>query len=420
MLQFNGLLFAFLALIVLQAAVKWLLNRLNVDHLKRWGHKVPEALAKEIDAATLDRMTDYTVESSRLSSLENIADELLTLIILLAGFLPWLQVSVMRLQLPFVFSGLVFFGLLALLTAALALPFGYYRTFVLEKKYGFSTITLPLWLIDLLKGLVIAAILMGILLAALLALIHWAAATWWLWVWALFAAFQLLILWLYPVVIAPLFNKYEPLADQNLKEAIADLLGKSGLQAGEIYQMDAGKRSRHTNAYFTGWGKTKRIVLFDTLLASHTPEEILAVLAHEAGHWKGRHLAKQLLFRTVGSLFTLYLVYRLLSWPLLYRTFGFAEDVPWAGLGLLSLLGGPVFYFLSPCGAALSRRFEKEADDFTCRLTGGRPMRNALIRLAKDNLANLFPHPLYAWFYYSHPPLLERIARLAKNCRTPT
>jgi len=407
-----------LALLVLQAIVQWLLNRLNIGHLKRRGHQVPPALAGEIDAHTLDRMTDYTVESSRLTSRETLVDELLILLILLAGFLPWLQAGVMRRQLPFVLSGLVFFGLLALLTAALALPFGYYRTFFLEKKYGFSTITLPLWLSDLLKGLVISAFLMGLLLAALLSLIHWAAATWWLWVWALFALFQLLILWLYPVVIAPLFNKYEPLKDENLKEAITELLGKSGLKAGAIYQMDAGKRSRHTNAYFTGWGKTKRIVLFDTLLASHTPAEILAVLAHEAGHWKGKHLAKQLVFRTAGSLFTLYAVYRLLNWPLLYQTFGFAGVVPWAGLCLLSLLGGPAFYFLSPLGAAVSRRFEREADDFTCRLMGsGLPMRSALVRLAKDNLANLFPHPFYAWFYYSHPPLLERIARLEKNCR---
>jgi STE24 endopeptidase len=177
--------------------------------------------------------------------------------------------------------------------------------------------------------------------------------------------------------------------------------------------MDAGKRSRHTNAYFTGLGKTKRIVLYDTLLSSHTHEEILSVLAHEIGHWRKRHILKQLIFMEAASLGIFYLIFRFVEWPYLYQTFGFSQNIPYAGLFLASALLGPLGFFLTPFGTVIMRRFEREADEFAYALTGTvAPLCSALKRLAKDNLSNLHPHPLYAWFYYSHPPLTERIAYL--------
>jgi STE24 endopeptidase len=224
------------------------------------------------------------------------------------------------------------------------------------------------------------------------------------------------MIWLYPVLIAPLFNKFEPVRDEALKEDIISLMAKVGLKAKGVFQVDAGKRSKHTNAYFTGLGKTKRIVLFDTLLNSHSADEILSVLAHEAGHWKKKHIMKQLVFTEAISLAAFYLVYRLIDWPLLYQTFGFSERLPYAGLLLVAALLGPVTFFLTPVGAAVMRIFEREADDYCLNLIGTvKPMVSALKRLAKDNLANLHPHPLYAWFYYSHPPLAERIARLQQE-----
>jgi STE24 endopeptidase len=284
---------------------------------------------------------------------------------------------------------------------------------VIEKRYGFSTITMRLWITDLIKGLLISTILLGILLGAMLALVYYAEHTWWFWAWLVFSAFQLLIVWLYPLLIAPLFNKFEPIENEALKEAIIALMARVGLKTGGVFQVDAGKRSKHTNAYFTGLGKTKRIVLYDTLLRSHAPDEILSVLAHEAGHWKKRHIIKQLVLTETISLVFLYLVYRLISWPLLYQTFGFAEKLPYVGLLLIAALFGPAAFFLTPIGVALTRRFEREADDFCYNLVRTTmPMTNALKRLARDNLANLHPHPFYAWFYYSHPPLTERIARL--------
>ena len=193
------------------------------------------------------------------------------------------------------------------------------------------------------------------------------------------------------------------------------MMGKVGLRIKGVFKMDAGKRSKHTNAYFTGIGRTKRIVLFDTLLASHTDEEILSILAHEIGHWKKKHVLKQLLPLEIVSLAVFYGVAKCLEWPLLYRTFGFEESVPYTGLFLIGMLIGPLSFFAQPLESAISRRFEREADDFMLGLLKtAEPMCSALKRLAVDNLANLTPHPLYAWFYYSHPPLVERIVRLQR------
>jgi len=413
MVQLNGLLTAFLILFLLRLLLKETLTRINIRHLQRHGRQVPEMLRDEIDEATLFRMTDYTVTTSRFASLEGIFNDLLTLAVLLGGLLPWLTGVIAGWHLHFVPSGLLFFGILTLAGSMLDIPFDLYRIFKIEKRYGFSTMTFRLWLTDLLKSLGVSVILMGLLGGAFLALILYAEESWWFWSWLLFASFQLLMLWLYPVVIAPLFNRYEPIGDQDLKEAVMDLANRTGLEVSGIYQVDEGKRSRHTNAYFTGLGKTRRIVLYDTLLASHSREEILAVLAHEIGHWKKKHILKQLVFMELASLGIFYLFSLLLDWPLLYTTFGFPEPVTYAGLLLIGILAGPFFFFLTPLGSAALRRFEREADDYSRTLMGTTaPMVRALKRLAKDNLANLFPHPLYVQFYYSHPPLLERIGRL--------
>jgi STE24 endopeptidase len=237
--------------------------------------------------------------------------------------------------------------------------------------------------------------------------------SWWFWAWVFFTLFEIVLLWIYPVVIAPLFNKYEPLTDEALKDKITTLMAKVDLKTKGIYQVDEGKRSKHTNAYFTGIGKTKRIVLYDTLLASHSADEILAVLAHEIGHWKKKHILKQLIFMIIASLILLYFIYLILGWHPLYGAFGLKVTPVYAGLFLVSLYLTAAGFFLSPVGATIMRRYEREADKMAWELTGtSASMINALKRLAKDNLANLHPHPLYVWFYYSHPPLIERIEYL--------
>jgi STE24 endopeptidase len=413
MVQWNILLIVFLVLFTAGALFRWFLTYLNVRHLRRYGHRVPDVFRDEIDEATLVRMSDYTADSSRFGAVEHFFDDAVTLIILLSGFLPLLVGFILSWELNVILSGLIFFGILALISSVLDIPFSLYSTFVIEKKYGFSTITLKLWIADLIKSLLLSAILMGILLGAMLALIRYAEYSWWFWGWLVFSGFQLLMVWLYPVLIAPLFNKYEPVQDEMLKEAIIALMTKVGLKTEGVFQVDAGKRSTHTNAYFTGLGKTKRIVLYDTLLTSHSSDEILSVLAHEAGHWKKKHIMKQLIFTEIAALGVFYLIYRLMEWPLLYHTFGFEEKIPYAGLLLIAALFGTVSFFQTPISAMVMRKFEREADDYCLNLIGtAKPMANALKRLAKDNLANLHPHPFYAWYYYSHPPLAERIARL--------
>jgi STE24 endopeptidase len=416
MVQWNSLLIVFLVLFIAGALFRGFLTYLNVRHLRQHGHHVPDVFQGEIDEATLARMSDYTADSSRFGMVEHFFDDAITLIILLSGFLPLLVALILSWNLHFILSGLVFLGVLALLSSVLDIPFSLYSTFVIEKKYGFSTITLKLWLADLIKSLLISSALLGILLSAMLALFHYAEQSWWFWVWLVFSGFQMLMIWLYPVLIAPLFNKYEPVQNEALKDAIIALMAKVGLKTEGVFQVDAGKRSTHTNAYFTGLGKTKRIVLYDTLLTSHSSDEILSVLAHEAGHWKKRHIMKQLVFTETASLGVFYLIYRLMDGSLLYHTFGFEEKLPYVGLLLIAALFGTVSFFLTPLGAMAMRKFEREADDYCLNLIGtAKPMTDALKRLAKDNLSNLHPHPFYAWFYYSHPPLAERIVRLQRG-----
>jgi STE24 endopeptidase len=356
-------------------------------------------------------MVDYTVENSRLGSKENLVDDIIALAVLFL-LLPSFVSALVGLKIHFIWQALIFFGVFAAIGGIVGIPFDLYDNFVLERKYGFSTITWRIWITDLIKSLIISAILMIIMVSAFMSFIHYLPRSWWFWAWIFFTLLEIVLLWLYSVLIAPLFNKYEPIKDEQLKEKINALMEKVGLKTKGVFQVDEGKRSKHTNAYFTGIGKTKRIVLYDTLLASHSTDEILAVLAHEIGHWKKKHILKQLMFMIPASLVLLYFVYLILSWPPLYAAFGVQVTV-YAGLFLVSLYLSSAGFFLSPIGAAIMRRYEREADRVACELTGtSAPMIDALKRLAKDNLANLHPHPLYVWFYYSHPPLLERIEYL--------
>jgi STE24 endopeptidase len=406
------LLAIFLILFVGRMALRYVLQWLNMKNLKVHGKEIPPVFEGEIDEATLNKMVDYTYDQSRLEAGENLAGDIIELAVLFL-LLPLLVVWLTGMNLNIIGQALIFFAALAVISGIAGLPFDLYHTFVLERKYGFSTITWKLWLADLFKSLLISAIMMAIIVSVLIAFITYLPKSWWFWGWASFTLFQLVMLWLYPVLIAPLFNKFEPIQDESLKEKIMALLSKAGFQAKGIYQVDEGKRSKHTNAYFTGIGKTKRIVLYDTLLSSHTQEEIVSVLAHEIGHWKKKHILKQLAFMILASLILFYLVYLIVSWPPLYRAFGMIQTPVYAGLFLVSLYLAAGGFFLSPAGSAITRHFEREADRMAFDLTGtAKPMVSALKRLAKDNLSNLHPHPWYVRFYYSHPPLNERIEYL--------
>ena len=413
MIQLNAFLFIFLALYLLQSCTQTYLHRLNLSYLRRKGNDVPELLRDLIDGEKFRKISAYTVESDQFGMMATLFDQAVFLAILLSGLLPWLVNLIQSWGFGVITGGWVFFAILSSVAHLLRLPFGFYNTFVIEERYGFNTMTPRMWFADLAKGLIIAAALGGLILGSLMVLLVCGGRTWWVWAWMVLGAFEWLLLWLFPIIIAPLFNKFDPIEDKTLGHRIENLMGKVGLRVKGVFQMDASKRSRHTNAYFTGIGKNKRVVLFDTLLTSHTKDEILAVLAHEIGHWKRKHLLKQLVPLELLSLAGLYLVARLLDWPLLYQTFGFETSVPYAGFYLIGALISPLAYFVRPAESWIAKRFEREADDFSVKLLGNaEPLREALKRLATDNLSNLTPHPLYAWFYYSHPPLIDRISRL--------
>ena len=416
MIQLNLLLFAFLTVFLLRSGTQILFNGLNISCLRQHGSTVPEVFRDIVDQEKLRKISAYTVDSDRFHLVTSLVDQGFSLVILLSGLLPWSVKIIASWGFGDVVSGLILFGALSILGLLLRTPFNLYDTFVIEDRYGFNTTSFKVWVSDLLKTIILSTILGGLLLGLLLALVVYGGETWWVWAWMAVGGFELIILWLFPRVIAPLFNKFEPIENQALAHRIGTLMEKAGLRAKGVFRMDAGKRSKHTNAYFTGIGKSKRIVLFDTLLESHSEEEILSILAHEVGHWKKKHVIKQIVLLELLSLAIFYGVAKFLNWSLLYRTFGFQEYISYIGLFLIGALLGPLGYFAQPLESAISRKFEREADDVVLDLMKtAEPMKHALKRLAADNLANLTPHPLYAWFYYSHPPLAQRIGRL----RTP-
>lgn len=404
---------AYLVLFVFCAAVRLALEEINNAHLRRRGGEVPAEFAGLVDGGTLQRMRDYTVTRSRFGSLESLAGDILVLVILFSGFIPWVDSLVAGHS--FVWAGILFFLGTAVPGWLLGIPFDLYGTFGIERRFGFSTATIRLWLSDLVKSSVLSLVLLMVVLGVMLALIQAAPGSWWLWVWLFYAGFQLLLTWLYPVLIAPMFNKFEPLDDEDLVAGITELTSRVGFRLKGVYRMDASRRSRHSNAYFTGVGSARRIVLFDSLLENHEQEEILAVLAHELGHWKKRHVRRQLAMALGGSLVVLWLAWRLSGWGLLYESFGLDAGHIYVGLLVLGLLVRPLFFFLAPVPGLISRRYERQADAFARELTGsGSALVAALKRLATDNLSNLYPHPVYSWFYYSHPPLIERIRELER------
>ena len=402
-----------LCLYLLTLAFGLWLRALNLRHLKRYGETVPPEFAGAIDPEALRRSCAYTLAQSRLGLVESLFGSALTLAFLFGGLLPLYDRWVGSLSGSFVIAGLLFFLGLQLAQTLLDIPFSLYRNFVLEARFGFNVMSGRLWLADLVKSTLLSLLLLGLLTAGALAIIQASPQRWWLWVWALVALVTLFLMYLSPTLIEPLFYKFEPVRDEELKARIEALTQKAGLRVSAVQQVDASRRSRHSNAYFTGIGRVKRIVLFDTLLAQMTHDEILAILAHEAGHWKKGHIRRRLWSAELLSLAAFFLAFHLLQWGGLPQLLEIAEASFFAQVVILGFLGSLVSFPLTPFGSWLSRRHERQADRFAVELTGEPgPLASALVKLAKENLANLHPHPLYAWFHYSHPPIVERVRAL--------
>jgi len=345
--------------------------------------------------------------------IESLLSHLLLIVFLFGGLLGLYDRWIEDMQLSFILSGLLFFACLSVAKYLIDLPFNLYHQFVIEERFGFNTMTWRLWLSDQIKGLLVSAVLLGLLLSGALWLVQAAPHSWWLWVWGFFALFSLFLMYVSPYVIEPLFFKFEPLGQPELEGRITRVMEKAGLKVSRVFQVDASRRSRHSNAYFTGIGRVKRIVLFDTLLEQLTADEIVAVLAHEVGHWKKRHVFKRLVTVQLLSLVFLVASWWLINTGVLPGLIGLKEGSFFAQVIILSLLASLAGFAVSPLWSALSRRDEYQADRFACALSGdAEALAAALVKLSRDNLANLRPHPVYAAFHYSHPPVIERVRRL--------
>lgn len=411
MISFNTYLIAYICIYLASFSLYIVIERINANYLKRYGQKVPVAFNGMIDEKELKKISRYTADNIRFKLVQYSVSKVIFLYIILSGILPWLAASLV--QVNFLIAGLVFFAVIGLVEVSMGLPFDYYHSFVLEERYGFNTKTLKIWLSDLIKSMLVVIIIGTFLLCTLLLMVKYAGQNWWIWAWAIFLCFQLLMTVLYPTIIAPLFNKFTPLEDSELKDNIKRLAEEEGLNVGGIYQMDATRRTRHTNAYFSGLGRAKRIVLFDSLIQSHSQDEILAILAHEVGHLKKNHIKKQLIIIAFVSLLLFFMASKLLTWNVIYESFGFSNMPCYVGLFLVGILWEPVNFFISPIGMAISRRFEREADFYSLGIVKtAKPLTTALKKMAKENLSNLRPHPIYVCFNYSHPPLLQRIEYL--------
>lgn len=407
------MLLLFFILYVAVVLFGYFLKYLNLRHLERYGAEIPEAFAGEIDGALLKKTRDYTVENSRFGFLESTFNNVVVLVFLFGGLLQIYNTYVLSLTGSFIVGGLLFFLLLTYASTILSIPFDLYSTFRIENKYEFNTVTPRIWVTDLFKSLLINTIFLGVLLAVAFWLIKAAPGTWWIWVWGFMLAFGIFMMYISPYVIEPLFNKYTPVDDPVLEDRIRELMAKVGIRVSRIFKMDASRRSKHTNAYFTGIGKVKRIVLYDTLLEKLTEEEIIAVLAHETGHWKKRHLLKGIIVSQVMVLIGAYLAYHFTQSDFLTDLFRVEPSSFFAKLVILGFLYSIVSFPLTPLLNLLTRYYEREADAFACSVTGDREgLATSLIKLAKDNLSNLHPHPWYAAFHYSHPPVVERVRRI--------
>ena len=406
----------FISFFVLTLVLRFWLAGRQMRHVLANRSAVPAEFSQKILLDAHQKAADYTVAKTGLGLLSLVFSSAVLIGFTLLGGLQWLSMTVLGASgpgMPYQIGLIVAFGVIS---SVLDLPFDYYRQFVLEERFGFNKMSVRLWLTDMLKGVLVGAVIGLPLIWVMLTLMDRTGPLWWLYAWAVWSVFQLLMMVLYPTVIAPLFNKFTPLADASLQERIEALMARVGFASKGLFVMDGSKRSAHGNAYFSGFGANKRIVFYDTLLARLAPQEIEAVLAHELGHFKLKHIVKR-----IGVMFVISLAFLALL--------GYLKNQVWfyTGLGVDPLLGAgsdalalflfmlvlPVFIFvLSPLTSISSRKHEFEADAFAATHSDARDLVSALVKMYEDNASTLTPDPLHSAFYDSHPPASVRIRQL--------
>jgi STE24 endopeptidase len=404
-----------LGLILLRYFFELWLDSLNSDYVRRHADEVPEAFREIMDEATYRKSVRYTLAKARFGTLSDTYSTVLLCALLFTGWLATIFEQVAAWTGESAWGFAIALWIVILLMSTLSLPFSWWSQFRLEARFGFNNSTQHTWWADQAKGVALSFALGVPLLSLLLWLVNASGSHWWLWAWGTVVAFQLLMSVLAPIFILPLFNKFSPLPDGSLRDRLDDLAKRTGFVNAGIQLMDGSKRSKHSNAFFTGLGKGRKIALFDTLVEQLDEAELEAVLAHEIGHYKLRHVPKRIAWSFVTTLIGFWVLSILAGQSWFAKSFGFEPVI--AGVFLLfGLLAGAVTFWLSPLSNFCSRKFEYEADAFASEAIGsGGPLITALRKLNRENLSNLTPHPWYSGFHYGHPALLEREAALQYN-----
>jgi len=402
-----------LAAILIDFALGIVSNRLNLKALSR---NLPDEFEDVYDEQTYAKSQEYTRVNTRFGFITGTFDLLLLLAFWFAGGFNWLDQLARGFEFGVIGTGLIFIGALVLAKIIISLPFSIYSTFVIEERFGFNKTDTKTFVMDRLKGLLLSVLIGAPLLAGIIAFFEFGGTWAWVYAWLAVTAFSLVMQYIAPTWIMPLFNKFETLEDGELRQAIEAYAEKVDFPLQGIYVMDGSKRSSKSNAFFTGFGKNKRIALFDTLIENHTTEELVAVLAHEIGHYKKKHIVKNMTISTLhtGIMFALLSIF--LQVPALFDAFFMEEMSVYAGLLFFGLLYSPVETILGIFMQMMSRKHEYEADYYAASTTGEpEQMVNVLKKLSKDNLSNLTPHPFYVFLNYSHPPVLRRIEAIRNS-----
>ena len=413
MLTANLIYTSFYVFFITSLVIKTVLLLLNMKHVKAHFNEVPTQFQDTISIDDHQKAQNYTLDKNKMGMISLFLHAVILIVWLESSALNSLVSSVMEITNSPIHQGVLFLFLFSIINSILGLPESLYSTFVLEEKYGFNKTTAKTFIIDLIKQFIVSLVIGIPFIYLVLYILYSLGSMWWLYTWAFIIAFQFIIIWAYPKFIAPLFNKFTKLEDAELKEAIGSLSKSTQINFEDYFVMNASMRSAHGNAYFTGFGKNKRIVFFDTLLKSLSTSEVIAVLAHELGHLKRKHILKSIIMSSLFLLAGLYILGLLYQNPEFFKAFHISTNEPFMALLLFMLITPYYTFFFTPISSWLSRKNEFEADEFAATHASPKKLISALLKMYKDNSSTLTPHPVYSKFYFSHPPANERIQFLS-------
>lgn len=404
----------FLIALFAKSLIESYLDKRNMDHIIKNRDAVPFKFKDQITLADHQKAADYSVEKIKASQVFHLVDLIVFLALTLGGGLELINQYAVGLSSSPLITGLIFFGILGLFSTIISLPKSLYFTFKIEEKYGFNKTTWKTFIGDILKAGALTLVLGTPIAYSILWIMSRLGDNWWIYAFIFLTAIQLLLVFIYPTFIAPIFNKFSPLEDGTVKNKILDLLARCGFKSSGLFVMDASKRSGHGNAYFTGFGKSKRIVFFDTLLTSLDADEVEAVLAHELGHMKKKHVLKMMVKGIIFSFIGFAILGYLKNNPLFFNGHGVLTVTDYMALTIFSMVAGTYTFLLTPISSYTSRKHEYEADQFASENAQAGKLITALVKMYKDNASTLTPDPLFSKFYFSHPPALERVSYLEK------